>query len=56
MKKSATILPIALFICLSAWSVSAQTSPGAAGSDEARKLSAQAVALYKEGKYDKYSE
>lgn len=52
MKKSATILPIAMFVCLSVPQISAQTSPGAAGPDDARKLSAQAVALYKEGKYE----
>jgi TonB family protein len=52
MKKSISVLPIAMFICLSAPPISAQTSPSAAGSDEARKLNAQAVALHKEGKYE----
>jgi TonB family protein len=52
MKKSVPILPIAMFVCMSVPQISAQTSPGAAGSDEARKLNAQAVALYREGKYE----
>jgi TonB family protein len=52
MRKSDSVLPTILFVCLSALSISAQTSPSAAGSDEARKLNAQAVALYKEGKYE----
>jgi TonB family protein len=52
MKKSVPILPIALFVCLLAPPISAQTGDNAAGSDEAGKLNAQAVALYKEGKYE----
>jgi TonB family protein len=52
MKKSVLILPIAMFVCLSAPPTSAQTGANAAGSDEARKLNAQAVALYKEGRYE----
>ena len=52
MKKSAPILPIAMFVCLSALPISAQTTDNASGSDEASKLNAQAVALYKEGKYE----
>src|SRR5262245_5049085 len=41
-----------LFVFLLALPVLAQTNANAAGSDEARKLNAQAVALYKEGKYE----
>jgi TonB family protein len=52
MKKKISILTIVLLVCLSAPPILAQTSPGAAGSDEARKLNAQAVALRKEGKYE----
>jgi TonB family protein len=52
MKKSVPILTIAMFVCLSALPILAQTNAGAAGSDEARKLNAQAVALHKEGKYE----
>jgi TonB family protein len=52
MKKKISILPIILLVCLSVPPILAQTSPGAAGSDEARKLNAQAVALYREGKYE----
>jgi TonB family protein len=52
MKKSVAILLIALFVCLSAPPISAQSGNNAAGSDEAGKLNAQAVALYKEGKYE----
>lgn len=51
MKKTISALPAVLFICLFAQPISAQTAAGAAGSDEGRKLNAQAVALYKEGKY-----
>jgi TonB family protein len=50
MNKKISALPAILFICLSALPISAQTDPGAAGSDEARNLTAQAVALYKESK------
>jgi Tetratricopeptide repeat len=52
MKKSVPILPIAMFVCLSALPILAQPNAGAAGSDEALKLNAQAVALHKEGKYE----
>jgi len=52
MKKYVPILPIAMFVCLSAPPISAQTNTDASGSDEAGKLNAQAVALYKEGKYE----
>jgi len=52
MKKRGSILPVVLLACLSALSISAQTSDNAAGSDEAGKLNAQAVALYKEGKHE----
>jgi TonB family protein len=51
LKKKISALPAILFFCLLAQPISAQTDPGAAGSYEARKLNAQAVALYKEGKY-----
>jgi TonB family protein len=51
MKKTISALQAVLVICLFARPISAQTDAGAAGSDEARKLNAQAVALYKEGKY-----
>jgi TonB family protein len=51
MKKRVPILPIAMCVCMSALPISAQTTDNAAGSDEAGKLNAQAVALYKEGKY-----
>ncbi|HEU0174299.1 MAG TPA: TonB family protein [Blastocatellia bacterium] len=50
MKKKVSALPAALFVCLSTMQVSAQSDAGAAGSDEARKLNAQAVDFYKEGK------
>jgi len=50
VKNKITALPAVLFVCLSTLPVSAQTSADAAGSEEARKLNAQAVALYKEGK------
>jgi len=52
MKKYGPILPIAMFVCLSAPPISAQTNTDASGSDEAGKLNAQAIALYKEGKYE----
>jgi TonB family protein len=52
MKKRVSFLPIVLFVCLSALPILAQTNGGAAGSDEARKLNAQAVVLHKEGKYE----
>jgi TonB family protein len=52
MKKCVPIFPIALLICLLAPPILAQTSDNAAGSDEARKLNGQAVASYKEGKYE----
>jgi TonB family protein len=52
MKKNISTLLLILHVCLSAPPILAQTSPGAAGSDEARKLNAQAVALRKEGKYE----
>jgi TonB family protein len=52
VKKKISALTAILFICLSTLSVSAQTETSAAGSDEARKLNLQAVALYKEGKYE----
>ena len=45
MKKSVPILPIAMCVCMSALPISAQTSDNAAGSDEAGRLNAQAVAL-----------
>lgn len=51
MNKKDSALPAILFICLSTLPVSAQTEATAAGSDEARKLNAQAVAMYKESKY-----
>jgi len=52
VKKKISALPAVLFVCLSTVPVSAQTSADAAGSEDARKLNAQAVALYKEGKYE----
>lgn len=52
MKKRNSVLPAVLFVCLLAAPVSAQTSTSGAGSEEARNLNAQAVALYKEGKYE----
>jgi TonB family protein len=52
MKICFPILPMALLICLAAPPILAQTSDNAAGSDEARKLNKQAVALYEEGKYE----
>src|SRR5262245_25886020 len=51
MKKSVPNLAIAMFVCMSASQISAQTSDNTAGSEEAGKLNAQAVTLYKEGKY-----
>jgi TonB family protein len=52
MKKRISILPIVLLVCLSVLPILAQTSASATGSDEARKLNEQAVALRKEGKYE----
>ncbi len=52
MKRKISVLPVVLFVYLLAPPISAQTSAGAAGSDDARKLNAQAVASYKEGKYE----
>jgi TonB family protein len=52
MKKTISALPSVLFICLFALPISAQTAAGSAASDEGSKLNAQAVALYKEGKYE----
>jgi len=52
MKKRVTVLSVVLFVCLMATLISAQTGASGVGSDEARRLNAQAVALYKEGKYE----
>jgi TonB family protein len=52
MKKRVTVLPAALFVCLLAAPSSAQTSASEAGSEKARNLNAQAVALHNQGKYE----
>ena len=52
MKKRIPMLSLVLFVFLLALPVLPQTSADAAGSDEARNLNAQAVAMYKEGKYE----
>ena len=52
MKKRVSVLPVVLFVCLLTAAVSAQPSASGAGSEDARKLNAQAVALHKEGKYE----
>jgi TonB family protein len=52
MTKNISVLPTVLFVFLLALPISAQTGPSDAGSDEARKLTLQAVTLYKEGKYE----
>jgi TonB family protein len=52
MKNRISVLAAVLFACLLAPPISAQTGVNGEGSEEARKLNARAVALFKEGKYE----